>query len=65
MSLKCPRCPSKSIVTKEKDMNVDGVTIQVNQHTCSACGSVFYFEEQILSYIHAIINSASKQKGSK
>ena len=65
MSLSCPRCRGKSVKIKEKIMQVDGVDLQVDEHVCSGCSTVFYFQEQIISYIHAVVNSASKPKDTK
>ena len=60
MKIYCPRCKSDNITKVENKIPVGNMEFPLTNQKCTECETVFYFEEQVISYIHSLSNSAVK-----
>lgn len=61
--ISCPRCKNENVKTKEREFELQGKTVQVDEHHCPDCRTVFYFQEAIITYLQVVADNTSKQKG--
>jgi len=53
----CPRCGGKCSII-DKQIEVQGKPLDVRKYKCVACGTGFYFEEDVVTFL--VLKSVNK-----